>query len=76
MIDYDYFTCWVCLQGFGDIEDADMVLDPNNVEWVCCRCNNYETLMAAAERDQLTNYDPDPVIWAVPSADAMTVIFS
>lgn len=73
---FDGFDCWVCTQNFGDIEDADMVLDPNTKQWVCCNCCNYETLLWAATRDHILGYDPDPVIWARPSNDSMTVIFS
>lgn len=73
---FDGFDCWVCSSNFYDIEDADMVLDPNTHQWVCCRCNTYETLMYAAEANGIKGYDPDPVIWALPSSDAMTVCFS
>lgn len=72
----DDFLCWVCMQGFRDPEDADMVLDPNNMQWVCCRCCNFSALMAGAERDQIKGYDPDQVLWTLPSPDAMTMIYS
>lgn len=77
MIDYDdCFICWICMQDFYDPESGDMVLDPNNRQWVCGRCTTYETLMTGAERDQIRDYDPDSVLWILPSPDAMTVIYS
>lgn len=72
---YHLNYCWVCMQGFPDVHEAEMVLDPNVWEWVCGRCNNYDMLMAGADRDQLVGYDRDRVPWVAPSADAMTVMF-